>query len=159
MTTTPNCLYAPQTAITHGVAFTPSDFALMAQAGMKLVWSPQSNVSLYGQTADLPSALDAGVTVAFGPDWSMGGSQNLLDELRFADAWDNAHWSDRLSAQDLVTMATTHGAQALAVDDKLGSIESRRAPRRSRGARRRRGRPSVRRDHVAGAQPANVLAL
>ena len=122
MTTTANCLYAPQTAITHGVAFTQSDFELMAQAGMKLVWSPQSNVSLYGQTADVPGALAAGVTVAFGPDWSMGGSQNLLDELRFADAWDHAHWSDRLSAQDLVTMATTHGAQALAVDDKLGSI-------------------------------------
>ena len=122
MTTTPNCLYAPQTAITHGVAFMPGDFALMGSAGMKLVWSPQSNVSLYGATADIPSALDADVTIAFGPDWSMGGSQNLLDELRFADTWDNAHWNDRLSTQDLVTMATLHGAQALAVDDKLGTL-------------------------------------
>ena len=122
MTTPANCLYAPQTAITHGVAFTPTDFVMMGQAGMKLVWSPQSNVSLYGQTADIPSALDAGVTVALGPDWSMGGSRNMLDELRFADAWDNAHWNDRLSAQDLVTTATAHGAQALALGDKLGTI-------------------------------------
>jgi cytosine/adenosine deaminase-related metal-dependent hydrolase len=122
-TTPANCLYAPQTAITHGVAFTAADFAMMGQTGMKLVWSPQSNVSLYGQTTDLPTALDAGVTVAFGPDWSMGGSQNLLDELRFADAWDNAHWNDRLGARDLVIMATRHGAQATGLDDKLGALE------------------------------------
>jgi len=36
---------------------------------------------------------------------------------------DNAHWNDRLSAQDLVTMATRHGAQALGLDTKLGALE------------------------------------
>ena len=123
MTTTPNCLYAPQTAITHGVAFTPAQFTTMATNGMKLIWSPQSNVSLYGTTADIPSALDAGVPISLAPDWSMGGSQNLLDELRFADSWDNMHWSDRLASQDLVTMVTRHPAQALALDATLGSLE------------------------------------
>jgi cytosine/adenosine deaminase-related metal-dependent hydrolase len=116
-------LYAPQTAITHGVAFTPAQFATMAAAGMKLIWSPHSNVSLYGTTADIPSALDAGVSVSLAPDWSMGGSANLLEELRFADAWDNAHWNDRLSTQDLVTMVTRRGAQALGLDATIGSLE------------------------------------
>ena len=36
----------------------------------------------------------------------MGGSQNLLDELRFADAWDNAHFGNILTTQDLVKMVT-----------------------------------------------------
>lgn len=124
LTTPANCLYAPQTAITHGTSFTATEFATMAQAGMKLIWSPQSNVSLYGATTDIPTALDANVTVALAPDWSMGGSQNLLDELRFADAWDNAHWSDRLSSQDLVAMATTHAAQVLALGDRLGTLQA-----------------------------------
>lgn len=124
LTTPANCLYAPQTAITHGMAFTSAEFTTMAQAGMKLIWSPRSNVSLYGQTANIPAALDAGVTIAIAPDWSMGGSQNLLDELRFADGWDNQHWSDRLSAKDLVVMATLHAAQALALDGKLGKLEA-----------------------------------
>jgi len=124
ITTPANCLYAPQTAITHGTAFTATELAAMAQAGMKLIWSPQSNVSLYGATTDIPSALDANVLVALAPDWSMGGSQNMLDELRFADAWDNAHWSDRLSSQDLVAMATTHPAQVLALGDRLGKLEA-----------------------------------
>jgi hypothetical protein len=123
LTTTPDCLYAPQTTITHGTAFTATEFAVMAQHGMKLTWSPASNVSLYGQTADIPAALTAGVTVALAPDWSMGGSQNLLDEMRFADAWDNAHWNDRLTPKDLVVMTTANAAAALALGDRLGSIK------------------------------------
>ncbi len=121
-TTPAGCLYAPQTTITHGTAFTAHEFAIMAQAGMKLTWSPRSNVSLYGTTTDIPTALDAGVVVALAPDWSMGGSQNLLDELRFANTWDDANWNDRLSAHDLVAMATANGAKVLALDDKLGHV-------------------------------------
>jgi hypothetical protein len=122
VTTTPDCLYAPQTTITHGTAFTAAEFMTMAMHGMKLTWSPTSNVSLYGQTADIPTALAAGVTVALAPDWSMGGSQNLLDEMRFADTWDNAHFGDQLSAQELVAMTTTNAASALALSDKLGRV-------------------------------------
>jgi len=79
-------------------------------------------VSLYGQTADIPTALTAGVTVALAPDWSMGGSANPLDEMRFADAWDNAHWTNRLAAQDFVAMTTSNAASALGLGDRLGKI-------------------------------------
>jgi len=123
MTTPANCLYAPQTAITHGMALTAAEYMQMATAGMKLIWSPQSNVSLYGQTADIPTVLDAGVTIALAPDWSMGGSQNLLDEMRFANSWDDAHWSDRLSTKDLVTMTTKNASTALAMTSRLGTLE------------------------------------
>ena len=121
-TTPANCLYAPQTAITHGMAFGSAEFMQMAAAGMKLIWSAQSNVSLYGATADIPTALDAGVTIAIAPDWSMGGSPNLLDELRFADNWDNTHWNDRLSTKDVVTMATKNAAKVIALDGTLGTL-------------------------------------
>ena len=123
VSTTPGCLLAPQTAITHGTAFGSNEFTTMAQKGMTLVWSPASNVALYGSTTDVPTALDAGVHVALAPDWSMGGSVNLLDELRFADAWDAAHWNDRLSTRDLVIMATRTAAKAVGYDDRLGALE------------------------------------
>ncbi len=122
ITTPAGCLYAPQTAITHGVAFTNAEFTTMGQVGMKLIWSPHSNVSLYGQTADIPTALADGVSVSIAPDWSMGGSENLLEELRFGAAWAQQHWAGLLSAKDLVTMATSRGAQALALDAKLGTL-------------------------------------
>jgi hypothetical protein len=122
LTSSDYCLYAPQTTITHGVAFTQNEFSIMAGAGMKLTWSPASNLFLHGQTADIPTALAAGVLVALAPDWSIGGSQNLLDEMRFADAWDNAHWNNRLSPKDLFDMASPHGAEVLALQNRLGRI-------------------------------------
>lgn len=123
LTTKPDCLYAPQTTITHGVAFTSNEFGIMAAHGMKLTWSPASNVALYDATANIPAALKAGVTVALAPDWSMGGSQNLLDELRFADAWDNAHWNNRLQPKDLVDMVTVNAAEVVGMSDRLGQIK------------------------------------
>ncbi len=118
-----NCLYAPQTTITHGTAFTPAEFATMGTAGMKLTWSPQSNVSLYGATTNIPQALDANITIALAPDWSMGGSQNMLDELRFAASWNATKWQDaRLTSQALVDMATVNAAKVLALDPSLGTL-------------------------------------
>jgi cytosine/adenosine deaminase-related metal-dependent hydrolase len=120
--TTAGCLYAPQTVITHGTAFTAAEFTRMATAGMKLTWSPASNVALYGTTTNIPAALDANVTVTLAPDWSMGGSQNLLDEMRFAAAWDHAHFGDRLTAKDIVRMTTGNAAAALALSSRIGAV-------------------------------------
>lgn len=116
------CLLTHQVAITHGTAFTAAQFQQMADAQMKLIWSPQSNVSLYGATADIPSALATGLVIALAPDWSMGGSQNILDELRFAKQWDHDHWGDVLSSRLLVEMVTTHAASALALDGQIGTL-------------------------------------
>ncbi len=122
VTTPDGCLLAPKTTITHGTAFAATQFQTMATAGMKLTWSPASNVALYGKTTDIPAALAAGVTVAMGPDWSMGGSQNMLDELRFADNWDNSRWGDKITTKQIVQMATKNGAAALGLSSTLGSI-------------------------------------
>jgi cytosine/adenosine deaminase-related metal-dependent hydrolase len=124
VSTTPNCLYAPQTTITHGVAFTQTEFQTMASNGMKLTWSPASNVALYGTTADIPTALDAGVTIALAPDWSMGGSQNILDEMRFANDWDDAHWSNRIDSASLLKMTTTNAASVLGLSNTIGRIKA-----------------------------------
>jgi 5-methylthioadenosine/S-adenosylhomocysteine deaminase len=122
--TVAGCLLAPQTAITHGTALTQAEFDIMGQKGMSLVWSPQSNVSLYGKTTDIPAALKANVNIALAPDWSMGGSTNMLDELRFADSWDNQNFGDLLKAKDLVAMGTINAAKALHVDDRLGALKA-----------------------------------
>ncbi|MFC1805936.1 hypothetical protein ACFL09_03050, partial [Planctomycetota bacterium] len=41
-------LAVPGVVIIHGVALTPGNFQTMAQNGMFLVWSPKSNLTLYG---------------------------------------------------------------------------------------------------------------
>jgi hypothetical protein len=85
------------TVIIHGNGLEPDDFAAMRSApsirldgtgdglGAKLVWSPLSNLLLYGQTALVYHALKAGVVVSLGTDWSPSGSRTLLDELKIAD--------------------------------------------------------------------------
>ena len=123
LTTTQQCLYAPQTAITHGTAFTTTEFTTMAMKGMKLTWSPASNVALYGKTADIPAALAAGVKVSLGPDWSMGGSQNMLDELRFANDWDDKNFGNKLTPKDLLIMSTENPAAILGFTNQLGQIK------------------------------------
>jgi 5-methylthioadenosine/S-adenosylhomocysteine deaminase len=129
ITTTDECLYAPQTTIVHGTAFGDAELTRMAAAGMSLVWSPKSNIFLYGgatdltKTANIPLARAKGLNVALAPDWSIGGSHNLLDELRFADHVDDTVWGDVLTPKDLVAMVTINAARALGLGSVLGSIE------------------------------------
>jgi hypothetical protein len=123
LTTTPGCLYAAQTAITHGTAFGDAEFSSMKDKGMKLVWSPASNLALYNATTNIPMALDKGIVVAVAPDWSMGGSANMLDELRAAKKVSDDKWKGRLTPRMLVEMGTKNAASVLALDDKLGTIK------------------------------------
>lgn len=123
ITTTPECLYAPQTTITHGTSFKAAEFAIMKAKGMKLTWSPASNIALYGATTDIPLALDNGILVSLAPDWSMGGSQNMLDELRFAKSYSDTNWAGRLKAEDIVAMATKNAAIVLGLGDTVGTIK------------------------------------
>ena len=57
------------TNIIHGTALSADDWRTVADAGCRLVWSPQSNLRLYAQTTLAGAALDAGVPVALGADW------------------------------------------------------------------------------------------
>jgi cytosine/adenosine deaminase-related metal-dependent hydrolase len=128
-TTTAGCLYAPETTIVHGTAFGDAELTIMAEHGMSLVWSPRSNVFLYGggtelgKTTNVPLALAKGINVALAPDWSIGGSQNLLDELRFADTVDNGVWGDVLSPKMLVDMVTVNAAKALGLSQTIGALK------------------------------------
>ncbi len=118
-------LDVPQMTIIHGTSLGLADFQYMADKGMKLVWSPKSNMFLYGQTTriDLARQVTPKLTIALGPDWSMGGSVNLLDELNYAYQLDQDQWGGVLTTKDLVDMVTIDAAKAIEVQDQLGSLE------------------------------------
>lgn len=129
ITTSPECLLNEKTAIIHGTALGDAELTSVAAHGISIVWSPRSNVFLYGggvdftKTTNVPLALQKGINIALAPDWSIGGSQNMLDELRFADQVDNAAFGNLLSPRDLVNMVTINAAKALGVERVLGSLE------------------------------------
>ena len=107
----------------HGTALERKHFHELAQAGTKLVWSPLSNLLLYGQTTKIPDALEKGVVVCLGSDWSPSGSKNLLGELKVADQIDKNRFDDVISDQELVRMVTANPALALGLDDKIGQLK------------------------------------
>jgi 5-methylthioadenosine/S-adenosylhomocysteine deaminase len=115
-------LLNPKDILIHGVSLGKSDFQAMAAAGTALVWSPRSNLELYGTTADIGAALDAGVEIALGPDWAITGSSNLLDELKVAALWNRERLGGRLTDRQLVDMVTSTPARIAGVGDKVGAI-------------------------------------
>ena len=90
-------LLTDMTVIIHGTGLERSDFAAMRAAptirtdgvgdgrGAKLVWSPLSNLLLYGETTDVYDAIAEEVLVSLGTDWTPSGSRTLLQELKIAD--------------------------------------------------------------------------
>jgi 5-methylthioadenosine/S-adenosylhomocysteine deaminase len=115
-------LLNPKGVLIHGISLTASDFQAMAAAGTALVWSPRSNLELYGTTADIAAALDAGVEIALAPDWALTGSSNMLDELKTAAEWNRDHLGGRLTNRQLLDMVTSVAARVAGVDDEVGVI-------------------------------------
>src|SRR4051794_21365157 len=110
---------APSLVGIHAAALTADDFPVLAEHGVGIVWSPLSNLLLYGATADVAAAQKAGVPIALGGDWSPSGSKNLLGELKAARAAAPPGMSNR----DLVAMATSTPARLLGWDGLLGSLQ------------------------------------
>jgi cytosine/adenosine deaminase-related metal-dependent hydrolase len=106
----------------HCVALRPEDFDVLAQNGASMVWSPLSNLLLYGKTADVEAARAAGVLVALGPDWSPSGSKNLLGELKFARLVSSLD-GNGLSDVEILALATRSAAKILRWQDHLGGLQ------------------------------------
>jgi 5-methylthioadenosine/S-adenosylhomocysteine deaminase len=106
----------------HCTGLKADDFDVMAGKGASMVWSPLSNLLLYGGTADIASAKKSGVRIGLGSDWSPSGSKNLLGELKVAHLYSQAH-GGILSDQEIVALATRNAASILGWDKFLGSIE------------------------------------
>jgi cytosine/adenosine deaminase-related metal-dependent hydrolase len=106
----------------HCAALAPGDFQVLAGHGGSMVWSPLSNLLLYGQTADIAAAKQAGVSIGLGPDWSVSGSKGLLGELKAARLASQAA-GGVFSDQELVSMASRDAAAILRWDARLGSLQ------------------------------------
>ncbi len=111
-----------RTALVHGVGMTAQDIALVSQTGTSLVWSPRSNISLYGDTAAVTLYQRLGVTIALGTDWTISGSMNLLRELQCADALNKTSFDNQLTDEALWRMVTAGGADATLTSSSLGRI-------------------------------------
>jgi len=105
----------------HAAALKPTDFETLAGKGGSMVWSPFSNMLLYGGTADVAAAKAARVPISLGCDWAPSGSRNLLNELKVAYLHSQAHGI--FTTRELIGLVTRDAAGLLEWEAVLGSLE------------------------------------
>jgi len=115
-------LIGQTTAVVHAVAVRAQEAAELARRGAVVVWSPRSNVALYGNTAPVPLLLRSGVEIALGTDWLLSGSMSLLRELACARELSATHFANAVDDHSLFLMATTAGARAVGAAEALGRL-------------------------------------
>jgi len=111
-------------AIIHGSgidAKNEDDMRFLRERKISIVWSPVSNLLLYGDTIDVEALLDQGINVALGSDWSPSGSKHVWDEAKFAHAYVDAIGSP-VSDRQIFRMVTTNAAKCLNTPH-IGRIE------------------------------------
>ncbi len=97
----------------HCNAVTPTDWQRWPKGDAgTLVWSPFSNLWLYGMTTDIASAKKQDVSICVGSDWGPSGTKNVQGEIKVAKL---ASQKLGLSVTDreLVAMITSNPGDAL----------------------------------------------
>jgi large repetitive protein len=115
-------ILGPRTAIIHGIGVRPAEVRLTKLRESSLIWSPRSNVALYGETAQAPVYHRMGVNLTLGSDWVRSGSMNLLRELACADYLSQSFYARYFTAQSLWRMVTVNAAAAQQVIARVGVL-------------------------------------
>ncbi|WP_108512960.1 amidohydrolase family protein [Bradyrhizobium algeriense] len=116
-------LFANNLVTIHCAGLEPPDFARLAEANTRVVWSPLSNLLLYGKTLEVKSLLQSGAPFSLGSDWTPSGSRNLLLEMKVATLVGRNTPNGNVSARKLAEAVTIVAARSAGWGDKLGSIE------------------------------------
>jgi len=114
--------YSGTGLLIHAVSLTDAELVETADTGASIVWSPSSNIVLYGATAPIARILELGITVGLGPDWTVSGEDEMLSEMRFALGWAAAEGVGAITPQRLWEMATGDGAEAIGLASTIGRL-------------------------------------
>ena len=113
----------PALAGIHCTGLRAEDFLILQTHGGAMIWSPLSNLALYGATAGLGAAKASGLRIGIGADWSPTGSKNLLGELKAARLVSTAG-GGILTDREILALATRNAAEILGWERALGTVEA-----------------------------------
>ena len=116
-----------RTLAAHGVWVSPADIAILKQRGVGVSHNPESNMKLASGTAPVVGYLQAGVALGLGTDGAASNNDlDMFEAMRQASFLAKHSTGDprAVGAQTALEMATTGGARALGMADRLGSLEA-----------------------------------
>jgi cytosine/adenosine deaminase-related metal-dependent hydrolase len=115
-------LAAPNASFIHAVAGDLRNAEVLRDRDMSVVWSPRSNISLYGNTAPVTLYASYGINLALASDWTPSGSMNQFRELACAWDFNESYLDGYFSSHDLWRMVTGNAAQAVGFSDQIGAL-------------------------------------
>lgn len=120
-------LFEGRTLGAHGVWLDDADLAIIKQRGVGLAHCPSSNMKLASGIAPVVKQLKLGIAVGLGPDGPAGSNNDfsMFEEMDLAAKLQKVATMDpqALPAEEALAMATIHGARALGLDGRIGSLE------------------------------------
>ena len=118
-------LLGPNVGLAHSVWMRDDEIAILAETGTNVILNPVGNLKTRSGVPPIRSYLDAGVPTAIGCDnCSCGDSQNMFQAMKafagLAAVTDPEPGPP--SAADTISCATSGGARALGLGDRVGAL-------------------------------------
>ncbi len=123
-------LLSPGLIGAHAIHLNPDEISLLAQHGCSIAHCPSSNLKLASGIAPITALHKQGVNIGLGTDGAASNNRlDLFQEMRLAAllAKGISGEANAISAHQALRMATLGGAQALGLDNEIGSIAGGKA--------------------------------
>ncbi len=114
------------TIAAHVVWPTPAEIPILAERKVGVIHNPTSNMKIASGISPVTDMLKAGVRIGIGTDGAASNNDlDLWEEMRLAAFLQKVEQMNPevLPAQTVLTMATSGGAAAIGMGDKIGSLE------------------------------------
>ena len=116
----------PDVVAAHCVWLSDEEIEIIKKHGVKVSHNPCSNMKLASGVAPVSKLIENDICVSIGTDGaSSNNNLDLIEELKTASLLQKVSTLDPkvLTSDEAIEMATIKGAEALGLDDEIGSIE------------------------------------
>jgi len=120
-------LLGPHLLAVHSIWLDEAEIEIMARHRVKVAHCPESNMKLASGVSPVPKLIKAGVCVGLGTDGCASNNNlDLFQEMDIAAKLHKVYTCDPtvMDAQSVLKMCTIKGAEALGLQDEIGSLET-----------------------------------
>lgn len=112
-----------RTSFAHGIHLSDEDIRLIKKKNCGVVHNPESNMKIKAGVCRVRDLLDSGVALGLGTDGAASNNNlNMIEEMDVGLKLQKLQGS-KVSAKDFLKMATLGSAQALGLENEIGSLE------------------------------------